>query len=349
MIKLLTIFCFTFVLFASDTLGVGVQKKEQGKNEEEKKVVYAVQLFADKDVQSAKETLNIIPKSLKDGVTLHKIGNYIVGRYGQSEFYGDTRLSLQKAHEAGYAGSYIITSNTLDMKNNLVSGESKEEEKQIPQVPKAQTKEQDKQTPQTPKIEKIEKNSNPKISKSEKSNTLLKAQSAYEKGDENEAMLYYEMLLASGEKSQKIKNNLCYLYGKRGVWLQAKEIVDSEQFNGELIYAYAYGAVLSNQENYYSDLSEYIMVDKSGRLMLLSGYYFEKREDMQRAASFYKMAYEKNPSDLYNIFAYARILDMQQNREALTFYKKILSKIDASHPLYVTVNERIKEMEGANG
>lgn len=347
MIKLFTIFCFTSILFASDSVGVGVQKEE--KKEEEKKVVYAVQLFADKNVQSAKETLNIIPKSIKDGVTLHKIGNYIVGRYGQSEFYGDTRLSLQKAHEAGYAGSYIITSNTLDMKNNLVSGESKEEEKQIPQVPKAQIKEQDKQTPQTPKIEKIEKNSNPKISKSEKSNTLLKAQSAYEKGDENEAMLYYEMLLASGEKSQKIKNNLCYLYGKRGAWLQAKEIIDSEgQFNGELIYAYAYGAVLSNQENYYSDLSEYIMVDKSGRLMLLSGYYFEKREDMQRAAPFYKMAYEKNSSDLYNIFAYARILDMQQNREALILYKNILSKTDTSHALHNTLKNRIQEMEASN-
>lgn len=345
MIKLLTIFCFTFVLFASDTVGVGVQKKDE-KKEEEKKVVYAVQLFAEQNIDLAKITQSKISNNIKENITLHKIGNYIVGRYGQSESYSETKVNLQKIHEAGYKGSYIIASTDLDMKNNLVSGEIKEEGKQLPQAPKAQTKEQDKQIPQTPKAE---KNSNPKISKSEKSNILLKAQSAYEKGDENEAMIYYEMLLASGEKSQKIKNNLCYLYGKRGAWLQAKKIIDSEQFNGKLIYAYAYGAVHSNQENYYSDLSEYIMVDKSGRLMLLSGYYFEKRDDMQRAVSFYKMAYEKNQSDLYNIFAYARILDMQQNREALSFYKKILSKIDASHPLYVTVNERIKELEGANG
>ncbi|MEK6659557.1 MAG: hypothetical protein AABY36_07765, partial [Campylobacterota bacterium] len=327
MIKLFTIFCFTSILFASDTVGVGVQKKEQEKSEEQKKVVYAVQLFAEQNIDSAKITQSEMSKKIKDKITLHKIGNYIVGRYSQSESYSETKVNLQKIYEAGYKDSYIITSTDVDMKNNLVLGESKEEEKQAPQAPKAQTKEQDNQTPKTPKIE---KNSNPKISKSEKSNILLKAQNAYEKGDENEAMIYYEMLLASGEKSQKIKNNLCYMYGKRGAWLQAKEIIDAEQFNGKLVYAYAYGAVLGNQDNYYSDLSEYIMVDKSGRLMLLSGYYFEKREDMQRAASFYKMAYEKNPSDFYNIFAYARILDMQQNKEALAFYKKILSKIDAS-------------------
>ncbi|MDD5373554.1 MAG: hypothetical protein PHO62_09040 [Sulfurimonas sp.] len=340
MIKLLTIFCFTFALFASDALSVGVQKKSEEKKEEEKKVVYAVQLFAEQNIDLAQITLGKISKNIKDNITLHKIGNYIVGRYGQSESYTQTKADLQKAYEAGYKNSYIITSTNLDMKNNLVSGEIKEQEKQIPKV---EIKEQEKKTP------KAEKNGNSKISKSEKSNILLKAQNAYEKGDENEAMIYYEMLLATGEKSQKIKNNLCYLYGKRGAWLQAKEIIDAEQFNGKLVYAYAYGAVLGNQENYYGDLSEYIMVDKSGRLMLLSGYYFEKREDMQRAASFYKIAYEKNPSDLYNIFAYARILDMQQNREALTFYKKILSKIDASHPLHIAVNERIKELEGING
>jgi len=339
MIKFFTIFCFTLALFASDTVGVGVQKEEQ-KKDEQKRVVYAVQLFAEQDIDSAAITLGKISKNLKDVVTLHKIGNYIVGRYGQSESYAQTKTDLQKAYDAGYKDSYIITSTDVDMKNNLVQGEIKKQEKQAPKV---ETKEQEK------KASKIEKNSTPKISKSDKSNTILKAQSAYEKGDENEAMIYYEMLLASGEKSQKIKNNLCYLYGKRGAWFQAKEIIDSEQYNGKLIYAYAYGAVENNQDNYYNDLSEYIVVDKSGRLMLLSGYYFEKREDMQRAASFYKMAYEKNSSDVYNIFAYARILDMQQNIEALAFYKKILSKIDASHPLYIAVNVRIKELEGTNG
>ena len=73
-------------------------------------------------------------------------------------------------------------------------------------------------------------------------------------------------------------------------------------------------------------------------------YYLEKKEDMPRALSFYKMAYEKNPTDMYNIFSYARVLDIQQDNEALSLYKNILSKVDNSHPLYATTHKRVMEL-----
>ncbi|MDQ1341305.1 MAG: hypothetical protein QG567_2463 [Campylobacterota bacterium] len=110
------------------------------------------------------------------------------------------------------------------------------------------------------------------------------------------------------------------------------------------MYAYAYGAVKSNQENYYNDMLPYIAVDGSGKLMMLTGYYFEKKEDMQRATSFYKMAYEKNPSDIYNIFSYARVLDMEQNTQARVLYRDILNQVDDSHPLYATIQKRVREL-----
>ncbi|MDO9267107.1 MAG: hypothetical protein Q7U00_08515 [Sulfurimonas sp.] len=316
MIKLFLLFSFSVLVFASDALTFGNEKKDI------KTTIYSVQLFSEKDIAKAKTTLEKTPENIKKETFLHKIGDYVVGRYGENKSYSSMKQSLQKAKEAGYLDAYIIESTNLDMKSSLVFDGTNEEKKQVAQ----------------------KQDSNPKISKFDKSDILLKANNAYQSGDETGAMLYYEMLLASGYENQKIKNNLCYLYGKKGAWFQAKSTIESERHQGKLLYAYAYGAVKSNQENYYNDMLPYIAVDGSGKLMMLTGFYFEKREDMQRAISFYKMAYEKNPSDPYNIFVYARVLDMEQKTQAAALYRDVLNKIDSSHPLYATIQKRVIEL-----
>lgn len=316
MMKLFLFFCFTVFVFASDVLTFGNEKKDI------KTTIYSVQLFSEKDIAKAKTTLEKTPENIKKETFLHKIGDYVVGRYGENKSYSSMKQSLQKAKEAGYLDAYIIESTNLDMKSSLVFAPTQEEKKQHAAVD----------------------NSTISISKFDQSNILLKANNAYQSGDETEAMLYYEMLLASGYENQKIKNNLCYLYGKQGAWFQAKSIIDSQRYQGKLLYAYANGAVQSNQENYYNDILPYISIDNSGRLMMLTGFYFEKREDMQRAISFYKMAYEKNPSDPYNIFVYARVLDMEQKTQAAALYRDVLNKIDSSHPLYATIQKRVIEL-----
>lgn len=316
MMKLFLFFCFTVFVFASDALTFGNEKKDI------KTTIYSVQLFSEKDIAKAKTTLEKTPENIKKETFLHKIGDYVVGRYGENKSYSSMKQSLQKAKEAGYLDAYIIESTNLDMKSSLVFAPTQEEKKQHAEV----------------------KNSTIGISKFNQSNILLKANNAYQSGDETEAMLYYEMLLASGYENQKIKNNLCYLYGKQGAWFQAKSIIDSQRYQGKLLYAYSNGAVQSNQENYYNDILPYISIDNSGRLMMLTGFYFEKREDMQRAISFYKMAYEKNPSDPYNIFVYARVLDMEQKTQAAALYRDVLNKIDSSHPLYATIQKRVIEL-----
>ena len=185
------------------------------------------------------------------------------------------------------------------------------------------------------------------LTKYSKSNMILKANQAYKKGNETDAMIYYEMLLSSGYNNKKRKNNLCYLYGKRGAWFEAKEIIDKERYQGKLLYAYAYGAVENNQENYYQNLLPYIMIDRSGLLMLLTAYYFEKKNYFKKASSFYKMAYNKNPSNLYIMYAYARNIDSQKKyKHALLLYKKILRKTDISNLLHKTTLLRISQIEG---
>ena len=311
--QLLLVFIFASAIYSSDTIGI---QKDQNTT------VYSIQLFTFKSLRRAEVMLDKTPQNLKDKVALYKSGEYIVGRYGEERSYAKIKQSLQKIHEAGYVDAFIVKTSSFYRKNNKVFSGADKTKKEISHT----------------------KNTTPNISKLNKSELLINAQRAYQSGDELEAILCYKMLLDLGYENQKIKNNLCYLYGKRGAWLKAKKIIKSQRYQDKLLYAYAYGAVESNQDNYYNDMLPYISVDSSGRLMMLSGYYFEKREDMQRALSFYKMAYEKNPSDIYNLFAYARALDREQNKKAKHLYLEILKKIDAFHPLYAIIKKRSNEL-----
>lgn len=125
--------------------------------------------------------------------------------------------------------------------------------------------------------------------------------------------------------------------------MQAKSMIERGGVDSKLLYAYAYGAAQSNQESYYEDLLTYISVDGSGRLLLLTGYYFEKRGELQKALPFYKMAYEKNSSDHYHKFAYARALDMEQ-KDSLRLYKELLAAVGSNHALYANIQKRVQEL-----
>lgn len=312
--KFLTLFLFALASFASD-LAVGA-------NEAQNKRVYAVQLFADKDISRAKETLSRASKEIVQDASLHKIGDYIVARWGSDFSYSKTKESLQKAKSLGFRDAYVVESTLFDMRDNAIIEEVQQTKHSLVQAEPKRAK----------------------LSIGEKSTLLLKAADAYKRGDEVEAMIYYEMLLAADEASQKIKNNLCYLYGKRGAWHEAKDVIDGESSPAKLIYAYAYGALQSNQESFYDDLAPYIAVDRSARLMLLAGSYFENRGDISRAFGFYKMAHDKNPTDLYVLFAYARALDMTNNEEALSFYKKAMLKAKKDEPIYEAAKKRVQEL-----
>ena len=355
-------------LFASSSLSIGAKETPTKEaTEEVDKTIYTVQLFTQYDKKQAKKMLKKLPLELQPDAYLLKSGESIKGRYSSQETYSAIKPYLEQIKNAGFKDAFVVKSSSMFTKENKIDQDDdsdakeqkaeetvqKEEIKQSEEIvqkeeraqkeeikPREETKIKEAKTP-TAKEPKEKKQ---KLSQTAKTELLLKAQSAYERGDESEAMIYYEMLLAANEASQKAKSNLCYLYGKKGAWMQAKNLIEAQEFNGKLLYSYAYGAVLSNQENFYEDMLPYISLDSSGRLLLLAGYYFEKRHDNKKAASFYKMAYEKNKSDHYHKYAYARALDIEQNKEAYRHYKELLAQVETSHPLHASIQKRVNEL-----
>ena len=305
--------------------------------------LYTLQILSVKTLKTANEKLKRLPKNLKKDTHLYQVGNYIAARYSQAQQADKLFPRIEEFKKYGFLDAYVLKSSSWHMQSQKIDEKGTAKVKKI-----VQTQEKEKDKPQQQKSESktsLTIQNTTKISKFVKSSMLLKAAKAYKEGDESTAMLYYEMLLNSGYSTQKIRNNLVYLYGKRGAWDEAKKIIDKERYTSKLLYAYAYGEIETNQDSFLEHMSQDILIDKSGRLALLAGHYFEQRQDIERAASFFKMSYSKNPSDLYNIFAYARSLDIQENyTEALTQYTKILIRVNKNHKNYAQVERRVLEL-----
>ncbi len=294
---------FTSILAASSSVGF-TNKTKVSK-------VYTVRLFSVGNNISKHSMLYQIPTKLRDKLYLVKVKNGRVAYYSQSSTYRSALKNLKKIKKSGYKKAYITKASKdyLQIKQKTDTTEKKTKTK-------TQTK-------------------TPKLSKYVISQMIAKANKAHKNANDEKVMIYYEMLISSGVKSEKIKNNLCYLYGKNGAWPQAKNIIDKELYPSRLIYAYANGAVQTSQESFYSDMSEYIMLDRSGHLALLAGYYFEQNANKKKAFEFYKMAYEKNRNDVYNIYAYARYLDIVgKNSAALKLYRNVYKRTRENTPLH---------------
>ena len=281
--------------------------------------VYSVRFLSASKKISHKKILQSIPKDLRDGTRIVPSGNYLTAMYKERNTHEAVLKDLEYIKEIGYKDAYIRASKKAFKQRIKKQHTSTVSKKQV----------------------KKEKS----LSKFTSSRIISKANSAYKKGDYMQAIIFYEMLVSSGSTSRKVKNNLCYLYGRVGAFLQAEAIIDKDKYPAKLIYAYAYGSATTGQENFYSNLSKYIPYDKSGKLMLLSGYYFEMKHKMDRSLAFYKMAYETNPTDSYTLYAYARAEDIQHHQEnALSLYKKIVSTTDASTQIYKEAQKRIYQI-----
>lgn len=317
------------------------------------KKVYTIQLFSYADKEMLREAFEKIPAEFKTYTNLYNVKGAIKGRCFEANSPEDLAAYLKKVQNAGFKDAFIVKTTVLDMQNEIISG--KKETPPIKTVDNKFDKKED-AAAKLPDNENIK--TEPKkdlslppaaktsIGESQKTEILYKAHSAYLSGNEGEAITYYEMLLSVDDENEKIKNNLCYLYGKQGAWLYAKELIEAQKYQGKFIYAYAYGAIERNDPNFYNDLSAYIAIDHSGKLMILAGYYFEKQNDMEKANRYYETAYERNPQNVYNIFAYARSLDIKRDLKAAELYRSILSRINSSHPIYALVKKRVGELEG---
>lgn len=335
MIKITLLLLLSSLLLALESQTLSLSKNIEpieGDDAGKLESLYTLQILSTKTIKHAKEQKELLPQNLKKETHLYRVGDYIALRYSQAQTAKELHNKIEEFKKCSFSDAYILKSTKWHMKTGRIFTTPVE-----PSQVEAKTKES--------RTSSIEIKNHTKISKFVKSNMLLKANKAYKSGDESSAMLYYEMLLNSGYSTQKIRNNLCYLYGKRGAWDEAKKIIDKEKYASKLIYAYAYGAVETNQDSFLERMSQEIMMDKSGRLALLAGHYFEQLQDQRRAASFYKMSYEKNPSDMYNVFAYARSLDMQEKyTEAIKHYEKLLLHVNKNYKNYAQVQQRVLEL-----
>jgi len=273
--------------------------------------IYSVRFLSVPKKVSKEEILRHIPQSLKANTYFMNSGDFITAMYQKRKTDAEILKDLDFVKKVGYKDAYIRVRKVLDNKKVPVTTIQKK----------------------------------PKLSRYKLSELISNANNAYSNGNYMQAIINYEMLLASGNASAQMKQNLCYLYGRTGAFEQAKEIMDHAHYPSQYIYAYAYGSATAGQENYYHNMSPYIALDRTGKLLLLSGYYFEHKGDLQRALAFYKMAYEKNPSNNYNIYAYARVEDISGDREtALKLYKQLLLNVKHNSKLYSYLQQRVQQL-----
>jgi len=304
---------FFLFLFVTNMIADSLNYSSATMSNEKK--IYTIQLLSTLSKQSAKDRMQKIPKKFQKNIYIFKDKKYIALRYAVVSKPYLLKSVLKEFRHSGFQDAYIMTIHS------------------VPQIQKRV------QEPQ-------KKPSQVKISPFLQSKMIVKAQKAYKNGDEMSALLYYEMLYASGKSNLKVLNNLCYLYGKRGAWFDAKKIIDKQKYTSKLLYAYAYGAVQTQQQNFIKNISPYIILDRRGRIALLVGSYFENKHNVNKALAYYKIAYEKNPSDVYNIFAYARALDFNKHPiQAIQYYKKALSKAK-NKKMFDDISSRISQLEG---
>ncbi len=284
---------------------------------------YTIQLVSTIKLEDALKRVIPLPKKLKSKTKIYKIGKYYAARYGASSTPKKLKSVLVEFHKLGFKDAYIQKTTKWHMEHNFV--------RPVHAEPKTSNK-RAKPTLQNNKYL--------------LSDTLLKASKAYKEGDLSSALIYYEMLYKNGYKFPKLINNLCYLYGKMGDWEDAKKIIEEQKSASKFLYAFLYGAVESANADAINELNEYILYDRSGRLALLLGYYYEKKNNINKALGYYKIAYDKNPFDPYNMIAYARALDMQkQYKKALILYQKALRKLPKKSKTYETIQHRISMLK----
>ncbi len=269
--------------------------------------LYTIQIaswrYKKKNLKEISKIIKKLPKEYEKSVYFYKIHGYLCIRSFKSDTILPLKKELSRIRKCGFENALIVKTTKLRTKINTINLFKKKEDKDLPVI-------------------KIVKHS---INGYEVNDLILKADKAYQEGDIYKALRYLESVLRGGFGDYKIKNNLCYLYGKTGNWKKAKKIIKKTDNLYSLLYAYAYGALEANSPTFFSDLSEYIKKDPDGHLPLIAGLYLERRGEKALSYLYYKKSYIKNPSDFYNVFSYARSLDLQKKyKKAIDIYKMAL-------------------------
>ncbi len=290
--------------------------------------VQSLQIHSSKTLEGELNSLKHVPPYHRQYIGIYQVGEYYATRYTNPTYPHILPWIIRDFKKAGFKSSFTLTPNpknmplqTLSHKNNVA--------------------------PVPAKTAPVLLTTTQPLTQHEQTRLILNAQNAYEKHDYSQATIYYEMMVAAGIKDRQILLNLCYLYGREGSSLLMEKLIEGKRGINDYLYAYGVGALEAGRSDLYSVLSPYLAYDKSGRLPMLCGYFFEQEKNTQRAAAFYKMAYETAPNNPHILYAYARSVDISGEKEkALTLYTQLTQLSGEFEPLRFSSQSRIQTLRG---
>ena len=289
----------------------------------------AIQLHSSQTIEGALDSLKKAPPYYRHHVDIYHEGELYVTRYQNRKYPRILPWIIRDFKKAGFNDAYIIPaslSKAIQPTKNPISSLNT---KKVPSL----ASHVDVQSHQVP------------LTQHEQTRLILDATNAHQQHDFTQATIYYEMMIASGMKDRQILINLAYLYGREGSFGLLEKKIEGKRGINDYLYAYGAGALEAGRSDLYHALSPYLIYDKSGKLSMLCGYFFEQENDPKRAAAFYKMAYESAPSDPHILYAYARSVDLSGDKEkALYLYLQLSQLGSGFEPLQNASRSRIQTL-----
>ena len=288
----------------------------------------ALQVHSSKTLDSAIESLKSVPVFHKQHVGIYQSGEYYATRYSNPAYPKIPRWIINDFKKAKFNTQFVMYP---DPGNKAIGRVSKKENR--PVAVKSAPVNMTKPVQYNTQTSVLDEHS--------KTRLMMDAQKAYEQHDYTQATIYYEMMVASDIKDKQILLNLCYLYGREGSSAQMEKLVEGKRGVNDYYYAYGAGALESGSRDVYAILSPQLAYDKSGRLAMLCGYFYERENNPARSASFYKIAYAANPNDPYVLYAYARSVDMAGDIDRAVYLYTQLSNMNSGEEIKTASRGRI--------
>ena len=305
---------------------------------------YIIQLLSTKSYDGAQATLKKVPQKYQSGMNIEQNNGFYGVRYITATDKQQLPKIISDFKAAGFQSPLPLRANTLKTTTLPPKNVSTKTPTSSILAPPTSPKETPKHatTPTQPSKLSVESLS-PKLSEHDQTRLILDATNAQQQHDYTQATIYYEMMVAAGMKDRQILINLAYLYGREGSFSLLEKKIEGKRGINDYLYAYGVGALEAGRSDLYNALSPYLIYDKSGKLSMLCGYFFEQENDPKRAAAFYKIGYDHAPSDPHILYAYARSVDIAGDKEKALYLYTQLSQLGANfEPLRVASQSRIQ-------
>lgn len=284
------------------------------------KRTHAIQLLSTKSLDYALKNITKVPKQYRSGIAVYQIGEYYATRYIDVFSPSSLPALINDFKKAGFLSPLTFEYNPSRIPLNTSTKLSPVAAVTLPKT-------------------------EPTLSQHDKTHLIVNAQKAYVARDYSQATIYYEMMIASGIKDHQVLLNLAYLYGRDGALIQLEKLIEGKRGINDYYYAYGVGSLEAKRLDLYDSLAPQLIYDKSGKLAMLCGYFYENQNHPSKASAFYKMAYNANPNDPHILYAYARNVDIKGDKDQAIYLYTQLTQIGANFESLQSVSRsRIQEI-----